>query len=556
MPRSSPNTEAALLEVELDLQFHAPQEQATPPTFRLRPIHLVGLFPALVIGLSLVPRIDEVQPVLVSVETLPEPAVATTAALLPAESHASLTNLTFELMPIDLGRNDTLVGPATLNDRLWLIASADGVPVVYSSRDNGVTWEQTGEVASGSETVVIHDLVSFGGSLVALGTTSSTTGPAAIFGYPDQVVLWRSSDGTRWNEDLILPSDGHNSHALLRIITDGRTILIGGRESEVGGSMLESVVPEYLVPAVIAGKLDAVVQSGTHGLLSVLAPPGIEVWRSQEAVSLPDGFRSVLYRSDDLKRWEEVDVEPGLILSEMVVKPGGGYVVPSSSGDMYSAMDGRGWGRNLTVPPATYRRWGEWLVGMQFQGGVDRLVIGAGTSYATVDQPLNSSLIWSAGGDFAGGPAGLVSLVPTYLGLAPPVTVTSGSQIFMLSDGRFSVSAPGGGEALVVFQQLPGSFDPASNTVSIDLGGGEQVPIDLDDLQGLRADINGQWETHVYSSPDAMRWSQSNIAFPTSDVEVLGALPDGFLIAVGQRSISERFVELYRTGPLPSGVTD
>ena len=103
--------------------------------------------------------------------------------------------------------------------------------------------------------------------------------------------------------------------------------------------------------------------------------------------------------------------------------------------------------------------------------------------------------------------------------------------------------------------QPSGSYDPATDMVSIDLGAGEPVLIDLDDLQPLRTTAAGEWETRVYTSPDALRWSQSSVTFHTTDVEVLGALPEGFLIVVEQGIGAERTVELYRTGPVTSGVS-
>lgn len=554
MPRSSLSTEDQLLEVALEPDFAASRALDLPERpFRLRPIHLVGLLPALAIGLALVPRVDDGPLTLVSIEQLPEPAVATTAPLLPAESRAALWPETFELISINrLGSVGEVVGPVALDGRIWLIATPDppeARAVFFSSGDDGVTWQQAVEIVKGSGSMVIHDVAAFGGSLVALGTSTAKSGLMAAYGYPDEVFILRSSDGTHWNEAMIISNDERNWHPELRLVTDGHTILIGGTEATARAGLLESMIPPELVQLSLDGKLDVVLEAGQ---VSVVAPPGIAVFASERAVALPDDPRSILYRSEDLHRWEEVGVEPSIILSEALAKPGGGFVAPSDSGDMYSTIDGASWGRNLTIPPASYNRWNEWLVGLQSVRGADRLVIGAATDYATIGLPVDHQ-IWSGQGEVIGGPAGLASLVPVYLEPAPTVSVSLGSEQFTLRDGMFSISTEGSDEASMLFHQLPGSYDPASGTVTIQLGAGrEHVVIDLDDLQGLRSSSGGVWETSVYLSPDALRWSRSSITFTTSGVEILGAMPNGFLIAFRPGGDQDGPIELYRTGPLPS----
>lgn len=559
MPRSSPSTDGDVLEVELEPQSSASLlHEPAPRASRLRPVYLIVLGSVLIFGLTMVPGAGDRPVSLVPVETLPEPAVATTAPALPALSEATLAGDTFELLPVVWPENTTrVVGPAAFQDHMWLIASSASIDrlTVFKSED-GADWKQVGEITGESGTVKIHDLESFGGSLMALGTIANQSGPAAAYGYPDQVVIWRSADGARWVETIIVPYDGENWHPQLSLVTDDRSILIGGREVAASGQLLEGIIPPGLSPSVIEGRLDLVQNPGAVGTISVIAPPGIEVFRSDTVVSLPTDIRNILYQSEDSRQWEAVDIDSTLITwSGLLARPGRGFLARNSSGEMYSTIDGLGWGRNRTIPPAAYARWGEWLVGVQVLPWTDQLMVGVGTDYAGIQLPADDAPIWSDTGEMAGGPAGLVSVVPNYLGPAPTLSVTSDSQLFTLRADMFSISTGGSDTASVFFHQLPGSYDPATDKVTIDLSGaGDQVVVDLTDLQGLRDRVGGVWQTNVFASMDALLWAQSDVILNSPFVEILGPLPDGFLIAARTGNDPHATVELYRTGPLPEGM--
>jgi hypothetical protein len=370
------------------------------------------------------------------------------------------------------------------------------------------------------------------------------------------VVIWRSADGARWVETIIVPYDGENWHPLLNLVTDDRSILIGGREVAASGQLLEGIIPPDLSPSVIEGRLDLVQNPGAVSTVSVMAPPGIEVFRSDKVISLPTDVRNILYQSEDSRQWDEVDIDSNLITwSGLLARPGRGYLARTSSGEMYSTVDGRGWGRNRTVPPAAYARWGDWLVGVQVLPWADQLMVGAGTDFAGIQLPDDATQIWSETGEVAGGPAGLVSVVPNYLGPAPTLTVTSDSQQFTLRADMFSISTGGSDTASVFFHQLPGSYDPATDEVTIDLfDAADLVVVDLTDLQRLRDRVGGVWQTNVFASLDAISWAQSDVILNSPFVEILGPLPDGFLIAARTGNDPDAAVELYRTGPLPEGM--
>lgn len=551
MPRSSPSTDGELLEIELEAPSSAPSSDGPAPrTFRLRPVFLVVLGSALIFGLLVVPGAGDSPLTLVPVGTLPEPVVATTTPALPALNQATLVDDTFELFPVvGLEGITRVAGPAVFEGQVWLIVSSpDSIRVLKS--EDGADWTQVSEITGESGMMTIQDLESFGGSLVALGTISDQTGPAAAYGYPDQVVIWRSSDGARWAERVIVPYDGENWHQELTLVTDGRSILIGASELAAGGQPLEEAIPPGLSAAVIEGRLDLVLNPPV-GTISVMAPPGIEVYRSEASVSPPTDVRNILYLSEDSRQWNEVEIDPGLITgSGLLTRPGRGFLARDASGEMYSTIDGLGWGRNRTVPPATYSRWGEWLVGVQAQPWSDRLMIGAGTEYAGIELP-DDLPIWSDSGQVTGGPGGLVSVVPIYLGPAPTVSITSDAQQFTLTPDRFSIATEAG-TAFVIYARLTGSYDPVTDEVTIDLSDrGDQVVVDLDDLQVLRGRSAGMWETKVFASRDALSWAQSDLILDSPYVEILGPLPEGFLIAVWT-GVDD--IELYRTGPLPEGM--
>jgi len=558
MPRSSPSTEDEFQEVDLDPDFAAPSALDLPQRpLRLRPIHLVGLLPALAIGLALVPRVDDGPLTLVSVERLPEPAVATTAAVLPARSYATLTNDTFDLLPVEgLGEIGNVVGPAALHNRTWLAAtSTTQEKVLVFSSDDDVAWDIAVEIVADLGTIAIHDLEYFGGSLVILGTIATDSGPSSAFGYPDRAVIWWSSDGSVWNETTVVPEDGRNWHPNLTLATDGRALLVGARRVAAGGSLIDGIIPAELTSVIRAGQLDIHLNPGVATTVSVVAPPGIEVFRSDAVIALPSDVTHAMYRSENLRTWDEVAVPEGLIpWSGLTATPGRGFLAPSSSGEIYSTIDGVGWGRNLTIQPAAYRRWGEWLVGLDAEPGPDRLLIGAGTDFADIRLEVGSPPIWSEAGEVVGGPAGLASVVPAYTGPAATVSVTSGSRVYTLRNGVFSISTIGQSDAGVFFARLPGSYDPASGIVAIDLGDGAPlVPVDLVDLQGLRTPGAGAWETNMYVSLNAMAWSRSSMVLPGPEAHILGGTANGFLIAFRPGDDSSGPIEVYRTGPLPSG---
>lgn len=557
MPRSSQSTDGELLEVELEPLSGAPSfHDQAPHTFRMRPIYLIVLGTALIVGLAMVPGADDPPLMLVPIETLPEPAVATTAPSLPALSQATVIDDTFELLRVVWPAHITnVVGPVSFLDHIWVIvSSSSNSSLTVIKSEDGADWIEVGEITEESGTMTISDLEAFGGSIVALGTITNQSGPAAAYGYPDQVVIWRSSDGATWDQTNVVPFDGVSWHPQLTLATDDRSILIGGTEFAARGQLLDDVIPSDLSPAVIEGRLDLVLNPGAVSTISVMAPPGIEVFRSDAVASLPNDHRNFLYRSQDLRRWEAVEIDQGLITwSGLITRPGRGFLARNRSGEMYSTIDGLGWGRNRTIPPADYVRWGEWLVGVQILPWSDRLMIGAGTDYAGIELP-DDVAIWSESGELAGGSAGLVAAVPTYLGPPPVVSIKSGSQNFTLAADRFSISSEGSDTASVFFQQLPGSYDPATDEITIDLSeAGDHVVVGLDDLQKLRDQV-GVWRTNVFASVDALSWAQSNTSLDSPFVQILGPIPDGFLIAVRTGSDYNAQVELYRTGPFPEGL--
>jgi hypothetical protein len=413
-----------------------------------------------------------------------------------------------------------------------------------------MAWEVVGVVPSSNSHITIHDLVAYDGELVAIGTVSSFSGTLGSFGYPDQVVVWRSDDGAGWVESTLV-NDGTTWHPQLTLVSDGHALLVGGQEVTAVASAIEALIPADLIAELRTGRLDVAIVQDPVASIVVIAPPGIEVYRSElfEAIDLDE--RNLLLYSDRSEQWAQVEIGADLITWQgLVARPGRGFLARTSDGDMYTTVDGRGWGRNRTIPQADYTRWGDWLVGIEVQPWSDQLVIGSGSEFARVEQPTDKSALWSESGQVIAGSVGLLSVVPAYAGPATEVSVDSGSQRFTLRADMFSIAGAGSDRASVFFHRLPGSFNSTTGEVVIDIAGRDRVVIDIARLQVLRAEAASLWTTQIYASTNGLDWQSAQTALPGRSVAALGAVPGGFLLAVDESVVGGSSSRLY-FAPMP-----
>jgi hypothetical protein len=367
------------------------------------------------------------------------------------------------------------------------------------------------------------------------------------------VVAWHSGDGVEWDSTVVDEGD-EMWHPHLLLATDGYALLIGGVATTAAASVVEAVLPDDLIEEIRAGRLDLVRAGDPMWSVSVVAPPGIEVYRADLAAPIEIVQQNLLLHFDKSREWSRVDVSPDLITwPGLVARPGRGFLARTSTGEIYTTVDGRGWGRNRTIPLADFTRWGDWLVGIEVQPWSDRLVIGSGTEYAWVEQPVDRAPIWSDGGQVIGGPSGLLSVVPTYAGPAAEVSINSGSQRFTLKADMFSIAEPGTEAASVFFHSLPGSFNSTTDEVVIDIAGADRVVIDVDRLQVLRAGDESLWVTGVYSSADGLDWWKAQTQLRGRSVTALGPVPGGFLLSVNGSSGRRSPPELYLAQLPPIG---
>jgi hypothetical protein len=109
------------------------------------------------------------------------------------------------------------------------------VTVVYESADGGATWTvPPQQLPAGGIDATIVDVVSFGRELVAVGATSNEPTP----------LVWTSSDGRTWEEQLLAGPNGSLTGVFTAIATDRRQLVMLGNITDRPG---ESPRPTVMI---------------------------------------------------------------------------------------------------------------------------------------------------------------------------------------------------------------------------------------------------------------------------------------------------------------------
>ena len=565
MPRNSPSTEfapgggtvrpkdapgVASIEIEvIDLGAGRPVTIARRPIDEARPPRgwLVWLVVAAVLtGLAFFPEDSSAPPVTTAPQLLPTPDVATTSTTLAATSVALMSDDSFPLTPAS-GLEDfvQLVGPVEFNGKHWIIGNhsyPSAAATVLSSVD-GTTWETEASVSvDGGEWLRIDDLDAFEGVLMAVGAVGQDQGPAYAPPTPSSSVLWKSIDGRRWSS-LPISSDGGSPS--LQLTAGSEAVLI----TEYPGAAIDlsnlNQIPLDLVPGLERGDF---LLSFAPGGYTVVAPPGIELFRLRAFEQNLTASSMKLFRSENLIIWEKLPIN--FSVGNLTTTPDGGFLA-QDYGLRYSS-DGRTWEQTDRFPPRTYQNWDGRLLGVDRFFGTTRLLVVEGEEYATIELPSEISRT-NLETFITAGDSGLAAVVADYGAYAEPITRIDGYTL-ALEGGTLRIEEPSGETSYAYFDNnglIEGSYLPDTDSIRFEANETKTFEFPAPVLRDLGTSPQ-TFRFDVFLSADGLSWARPQAGLRAGYVAALGSVNGSFLVALQNYDTGYRQlpVTVYRTGPV------
>ncbi len=470
--------------------------------------------------------------------------------------------------PLELSRVDVSLPVSWIQDvvgRDGVIYATGGVfsedvaenrTELWSSTD-GVDWTRVGTITEGSTHV--SALAAGPAGFVAVGTRWEEPDPAeqTFFGPApsSEALVWTSSDGRTWTEDVLPATPFEDSMLPISIYTGWAAIGDGG--AVVLGSVEPNI--EQLVFASLPEDILAVLEeSGGYGFgmggspfeFTVDGPGGTTLWRggpeelgwdaeTTAAVEMmfsgtDGGPRTILWHSGDLVNWTRFESHPfesntyvhevASLADGNMLAVGGGEAGPSA----WTSADGITWTRfESGLDINSVHVWGDRTLALAFLGNEMAIVELTGDEWAAIspEDPFGGPETWHIQ-SLSAGDGGLAAVAMGYnesemMG-PPPVTVTGDNgRTVTMDEMEGFITVQDGDEVLLELPMWETSqenpivdVEAATLTYTDPDTGDPLVTIGITDLedaqQAAYAEMDGgpmNERTAVLSSPDGATWS-------------------------------------------------
>lgn len=504
---------------EPDRTADSPAALTTSRTSRARWVTLVGALVVVLVGLSLFPRAaPEIDPVDM---VLPEPAVVTTLvgnqARLPATVSAE-SNILWVVS--GLRGFVSLTEPVAFLDSFWIVGNRpdDSEPAVVLSSADGRIWREVAQlIPPAGESIRVDQLAPVDGSLVAVGAQGPGFGPGFYRTIAGNVVLWRSADGVRWSPEIVHEHKDQLGIRHTRLAVSEKTAIVQVFAQDLGLAEALSELPNDLTSAVEEGTFYFVESQAL-----VLGPLGIELHEER----LSPGSEETsdrLFRGDGSAAWAELDV--GFDFDNLLTAPGGEFIA-TSGGFARTSTDGITWTPYPHDAPSFYQQFDGDLLGITYDVyGLSLEIIGTNAS-RTIQLPkeIERCSLRGSNGTLAAScqdPAFLTTQAVEWEGAWLAMNPSGGLDL-VDSSGVTSRRFPTAGAT--------GTYDPENDTISLlDTEGIAQAfPVDkLDQILPREKSFSHD----VMVSRDGLIWTPSKLSLAAWEVQLLGGVKDGFLVA-------------------------
>jgi hypothetical protein len=418
----------------------------------------------------------------------------------------------------------SLTEPVFFNETWWIIGNRPdpmAAAEVLTSAD-GRLWEASSEIAgSNGKSIRVDQLTVLDESLVAVGTEGAAVGPTFYSALSGNLSLWRSGDGEQWVPSLVDQESPSLAFSGIRLVRSGPvTVLQAVAQSTAPFLAANRMAPE-VITGLIAGRFDL----STRGTLLVATGPlGIEIAQTRMAqVSLAPTMR--VFRSDSLAEWSPVEI-PFKVTGDIVAAPSGGFVA-STGGVAYTSAYGVNWKPNRSAFDAmSYQPWGDRIIGYSFFGESPTIDFIDSEGIQTIQLPpemINCS--------FQGSNNLLAGACSTSSMISVRPIQWNGLEL-TLSDFTWLDLVDTATSEIRRFRlyRAPGNYDEESDTISVADSRGSREAFPVDVLRQLLPDSRiVRYETML--SEDGLTWSRSQIALRATELELLGGIDDGFLVA-------------------------
>lgn len=527
MPRSSPSTSPAKADsrvvevVELDREAQDPGT----PALGNRPNRwaiLLGIVVLGVLGLSLLPA-AEVQPNSLE-DTLPDPAVATTLVGSRQPRVAFINDDTFPMFVVSGLRGfASLTDPVRFDEKWWIIGNRPGSAAaeVLTSED-GRLWEASSEIAGDNGmSIRIDQLTSIDGALVAVGTEGTVVGPTFYSAVSGTLSLWRSVDGEAWIPEVVDPGSPSLAFTGSHLVQSGPTSVLQAEAHSTAPFNAANRMPPHVIAGLAQGRFDLTTR-GT--LLVATGPLGIEIAEAQMSqVSLAPTMR--VFRSDSFTEWAPVEI-PFNVNGTIVAAPSGGFIA-STGGVAFTSAYGVNWKANPRAYEALfYEQWGEQIIGYSFGASITTIDFIDDEGALSIQLPPEMiHCSFKASNNLLAGACGS----PDMTSVRP--VVWNGFELNLLDYTWLDVVDTSNSETRRFrLYRAPGNYDEEADTISVvdSRGSREAFPVGI--LRQLFTDSTTiRYDTML--SEDGLTWSRSQIALRATELELLGGIGDGFLVA-------------------------
>ncbi len=528
MPRSSPSTSPAERDsrvvevVELDREAYDPGL----PTLGNRPNRwaiLLGIVVLGVLGLSLLPA-AEVQPNSLD-DTLPDPAVATTLVGSLQPRVAFINDDTFPMFVVSGLRGfASLTEPVRFDESWWIIGNPPGsaAAVVLSSQD-GRLWETSSEIAGDNGmSIRIDQLTHLDESLVAVGTQGTWIGPAFFPILSGELGLWRTGDGERWVPEMVRAGNSRVAFTDAHLVTSGRSTVLQVIAHPTAAHRAASRLPAYLHEDLEAGRFFLQAQ-GTR--LVVYGP--LSIYVDETALTeVASEATAHLFRSEGFASWAEIDIQFNMN-GEIVPAPEGGFVV-GTGGAAFTSAYGVNWSPNAQAYDAElFQDWGQGIIGVTYHDRNPVLNLIDAEGQRAVELPVEMASCWVEGS------SGLLAAscsdpeMPTIRNVP-----FNEFELSLNEPTRLQMHDPSTGEDrnFRLARGIAAGYDPDLQTITLADSQGRLEVFPIAVLEQLASpDPSIRHETML--SKDGLTWSRSQIALRATELELLGGIDDGFLVA-------------------------
>ncbi|HJU52094.1 MAG TPA: hypothetical protein VJ815_07145, partial [Acidimicrobiia bacterium] len=481
---------------------------------------LLGIVVLGVLGLSLLPAAD-VQPNSLD-DTLPDPAVATTLVGSRLPRIAFINDDTFPMFVVSGLRGfASLSEPVFFGDKWWIIGNrSDSTAAAVLSSVDGRLWEASSEIAGDNGMLIrIDQLTLLDDSLVAVGTQGTLIGPAFFPILSGELGLWRSGDGERWVPELVAAGNSRIAFTGAHLVSSGRSTVLQVIVQPTAPHRAASRLPANLGEDLESGRFILQPQ-GTR--LVVYGPLSIYVDETP-LTEVASEATPRLYRSEGFASWTEIDIQFNMS-GEIVAAPQGGFVV-GTGGVAFTSAYGVNWKPNSSMDRADfYQQWNEEILGFSYPGTFE-VISGTGVSSIQLPQEMFRCVLKSSNG--------LVAGACPESGLPTAQRVLFNDVELTLSDFtrlRMHDQATGEDRNFRITRGIAGDYDPDLDTFTLADSQGRLETFPAAVL-GQLANPDPTISYKTMLSDDGLTWSRSQIALRATELELLGGIGDGFLVA-------------------------